>query len=167
MKTILILAAAAIMTFTMTGCSGAAQKSEKDVKNTAEKAQAAEESTTTSSFSIPGREAFTQIPEGAEGAFDKVIDAVDSAFPKEKKSSHRLYGYMGQQEINDVSCYVFAVYDKDGDDVETQVTTAAISVDGQQVFTYDEQTTAFTRLQLPETETDSWASEPTTIVVHK
>jgi hypothetical protein len=148
-----ILLTAVCCALALAGCTKTAMINENEKSAAANNtlvATEAEDITTdvqiTADFSIPSREAFAEIPEGTEGFFDRVIQAIDKNFPKEKKDVKRYYGYLGEQQVDGTQCYVFAVYDeKDGE--QKPVKTAAITSDGSRVYALNEESSQFWLLE--------------------
>lgn len=153
MKKVTVFAALMLCAAVFCSCgaangSSAAAKENTDVTTTVQTAAPDDENVTTETFTLPSKETFAQIPEDAEQSFDVVIKAVKASYPAENKTK-RLYGYLGEEEVNDCQCYIFAVYDKNKD-VHTEVATVAASVDGSSIFVYNAETLTYDVLDIPE-----------------
>ncbi len=158
---IMTLCAAAVMC----SCSNSTEKDSSSKGSAASEnavTEAPEESASTETFTLPSRETFAQLPAEAEESFDYVIQAVKKSHPSEEKGSKRLYGYLGVEEINDCSCYLFAVYDEKKD-VHTEVATVAVTEDSSELYIYNSDTLTYEVLEVPEGEDDTeeyhWAED--------
>ncbi len=156
MRSIVLLAVTAAVA--LASCGGSTGSKTQAAKQTSAVTTDAETSSaSTETFTIPERDTFAEIPEGAEQSFDMVMDAVNKSYPNDEKGSHRLYGYMGEEQIDEEKCYIFAVYDRKKD-VHTEVATAAVNEDSSKVYVYNEDTMTYQLLDIPEEpEETTWA----------
>lgn len=154
MKRIIALLTAIFTAAAMCSC-GSSGKSDSDSSKKSETTTAvttvAEEEVTTETFTLPSKETFAQIPDEAAESFDYVIEAVKKSHPTEVKGSTRLYGYLGEEDVNDSKCYLFAVYDKKKD-VHTEVATVAVTEDSSELYVYNSETLTYVPLEVPEDE---------------
>lgn len=157
---IIALSAAALM------CSCGSVDSDKKSAEKAEKSDvvttAPDDEAVTETFTLPSRETFAKVPDEAAQSFDYVIKSVKKSYPVSEKGATRLYGYLGEEDINECKCYIFAVYDKN-DDVHTEVATVAVTEDSSEIYVYNNELSVYEALETPEDDsTDSeyhWAED--------
>ncbi len=141
-------------------------------KNSAEKAEKSEVVTTapnddivTETFTLPSRETFAKVPDEASQSFDYVIRSVKKTYPVTEKGATRLYGYLGEEDINECKCYIFAVYDKK-EDVHTEVATVAVTEDSSEIYVYNSELSVYESLETSENDSSSneyhWAETANT-----
>lgn len=157
---IIAICAAAVM------CSCGSVNSDKKSSEKAEKSDvvtvAPDDEAVTETFTLPSRETFAKVPDEAAQSFDYVIKSVKKSYPVSEKGSTRLYGYLGEEDINECKCYIFAVYDKKKD-VHTEVATVAVTEDSSEIYVYNNELSVYEALETPEDDsTDSeyhWAED--------
>lgn len=134
-------------------CSCGSVESEKKSSNKSPKnnvvTTAPEEEGSTETFTLPSRETFAKVPDEASQSFDYVIKSVKKSYPVSEKGATRLYGYLGEENINECKCYIFAVYDKQKD-VHTEVATVAVTEDSSEIYVYNDELSVYETLEAPD-----------------
>lgn len=151
---VIALSTAAVM------CSCGNVNSDKKSSGKTEKAEAVttapDDEAVTETFTLPSRETFAKVPDEASQSFDYVIKSVKKSYPVTEKGATRLYGYLGEEDINECKCYIFAVYDKK-EDVHTEVATVAVTEDSSEIYVYNNELSVYETLET--SEEDSAVSE--------
>ncbi len=114
MKAAIIVAAAVMSVVCLGGCSA------KNVKKAADKAVVAadaaepvvEKNVITE---LPDKTEFVKIPNEAVEAFNFGVEELKNVCPIDK-GFKRLYGYVGEEKVENADCYVFCVYDQKKDE---------------------------------------------------
>lgn len=127
-----VVAAAAVC---MTGCGSTAKK---DSKKTAEAAvtEQRELSEQTVIEQLPAADEFEKIPDDAVDAFNYSVSELKRVCPVKGKTK-RLYGYVGEETVENADCYVFCVYDQKKDETFYVGKVAKTKADDR-LYLYDE-----------------------------
>ena len=114
MKAAIIVAAAVMSVVCLGGCSA------KNVKKAADKAVVAADAAEPVAeknviTELPDKTEFVKIPNEAVEAFNFGIEELKNVCPIDK-GFKRLYGYVGEEKVENADCYVFCVYDQKKDE---------------------------------------------------
>ena len=114
MKAAILVAAAVMSVVCLGGCSS------KEVKEAADKAVVAADAAEPVDeknviTELPDKTEFVKIPNEAVEAFNFGVEELKNVCPIDK-GFKRLYGYVGEEKVENADCYVFCVYDQKKDE---------------------------------------------------
>lgn len=108
--------------------------------------------------SSPSKADFQTVPDEGEKALDQVVEVAKESFKDSK--GKLMYGYQGEQKINNVECYIFTVYSGDND-TYTELGTFAVVKKTDALYQLNKDTNKFEIVEQEADKTSSWADTQT------